>query len=585
MSEVTYNGVTLQDVLTHSIDQEPIYDQPGGVDQLYVRTTVTVQFTFHTITTANLGFSTGENFASGTEAALRLLNTNRRRFTMTIGGVTLFDIAPSATEENAQVEGGKNLDLNHGPRPKCKIDEINGIGVARGTFTVEFATPSCGEPSQNGIINLRWWTGDDVDKNWYTTRTITGRLRVANKNVGPHAMRGLVFPPLQQGFRRERMTFNEDPNGLALDFTITDLEVYRAAPSPASTWRGNHRVMSQVPGATVVESEVSVELNGAHDVQQTDLVLLGVKIIDTKLQLQQQGVGGGGDSAQKARAMIMFYAIDASLNDNDVRLICRIKHYGKDSEGFSFFNQVGPQFGQPLPPGINVDGTSYSPLKSRLLPGATAPLTTIMINKLQTPCNPAQMDQAFDTRVERNPSAEEGDGEKPKIEENVQPIPPEPDLIGATQEHKDAPYLDYTTATEITKISNAAAMSIADDSETTKDDAAFVRFGPPVTKRYVYVKARRLNKQPDMPDPLEEFQDSKGKTYFLLNSKVIERDIEKDANGSQVFTMKTQLEYLVSNNYDLNTEGFTQIKVPWLDGQAQDSEVTPSIFNIKPVQD
>ena len=582
MSEITYNGVTLQDVLTQSVNQEPIYDQPGGVDQIYVKTTVTVQFTFHTVTGANLGYDTGTNLASGTESVLRLLNTNRRRFTMTIGGVTLFDVVPSATEPNVTISGNTQ-DIDNGPRPSCKIDEINGIGIARGTFTVVLAVPSCGTPTD--IVNLRWWTGDDVDSNWYTTRTITGRLRVANKDIGPHAMRGLIFPPLQKGFRRDKMTFTEDPNGLALDFTITDLEVYRSAPGPASTWRGNHRISSQVPGATVVESEASVELNGAHDVHQTDLILLGVKIIDTKLQLQQQGIGGGGDSAEKARAMVMFYAIDAAMGENRVQLICRIKHYGKDTEGFNLFNQVGPQFGQPLPPDISADGTSYDPLVSRLLPGATAPLTTIMVNKLQTPCSPATMENAFDTRVERNPSATKGDGEPPEVEADIKPIPPEEDPVGATAEHKEAPYLNYRTTTIIAKKSNGAVMSIADDTSTSAVDAAFVRFGASVTKRYVYVTATRLSKKPEMPDPLNEFQDSKGKVYFLLDSVVGEPEISKDANGSQEFTVQMTLIYLVNNGYDLNTEGFTQITVPWLENQAQDSETLPGIFSIKPVPD
>jgi hypothetical protein len=281
----------------------------------------------------------------------------------------------------------------------------------------------------------------------------------------------------------------------------------------------------------------------------------------------------------------MFYAIDAPMHENRVELVCRIKHYGKDGEGFSFFNQVGPQFGQPLPSDINTDGTSYDPLVSRLLPGATAPLTTIMINKLQTPCNPAQMDQAFDTRIERNPSASEGDGDKPEVDAGQKPIPPEEDPIGATEEHKEAPYLGYTTATIIAKKSNGAIMSIADDTSTSADDAAFVRFGSPVTKRYVFVSATRLNKKPEMPEPLEEFQDSKGKVYFLLDSSVGEPEIRKDANGSQEYKLTMQLVYLVNNNYDLDSEGFTQIKVPWLENQAQDSDTPPSIFSIKPVQD
>lgn len=580
MSEVTYNGVVIKDVLTQSIDQTPVYSV-GEVDEIFVKTTVSIKFTFHTVSGAGLGYHAGANLASGTEAVLRRLTTSRRRFTMTIGGVSLFDIAPGATEPDVSVSGNIQ-DIDNGPRPTCKIDEINGIGVARGTFTVVFATPSCGTPQS--VVNLRWWTSDDIDNNWYTTRTISGRLRVANKNIGPHEMRGLVFPPLQPGFRRDKMSFSEDPNGLALDFTITDLEVYRSAPSPASTWRGNHRISSQVPGASVVESEASVELTGAHDVHQTELILLGVKIIDAKLQLQNQGVTGKkspGDT-KKARALVMFYAIDASMDENRVQIICRIKHYGKDGEGFSFFNQVGPQFGQPLPANINTDGTSYSPLKSRLLPGATAPLTTIMVNQLQTPCNPAQMDNAFDTRTERNPSASPGDGEKPDVDTDKKPIPPEPDPVGASEEHKKSPYTYYKTNVYVKTISSGAAAAIAQETSSQSDDAVFVKFGPSVTHYTVTVRAARIGVDPKGLKPLEQFQDDKGRTFFLIGSDVSLPSDDKDANGTPERVIHQYLKYLMSTNPDINAEGIPKVKQPWLDS-GQSSETPPGVLSRNPL--
>ena len=96
MTQVTYNNIVIQNVLTQDVSQEPIYDTSGNVDQIYVRTIVTIKFLFHANDGTGLGFSTGADLAGGTARAMEMLNTNRKRFTMTIGGNTFFDVVPGA---------------------------------------------------------------------------------------------------------------------------------------------------------------------------------------------------------------------------------------------------------------------------------------------------------------------------------------------------------------------------------------------------------------------------------------------------------------------------------------------------------
>ncbi len=578
MTQVTYNDVVIQNVLTQSVDQQPIYDTAGNVDQIYVRTLVTIKFLFHANDGSGLGVGVGNNLALGTARKLEMLNTNRRRFTMTIGGNTLFDVVPGAIGENERVLQGQITDVNHGPRPSVKVEEIIGTQVVRGTFTVELAVPSCGTPA--GVVNLRWWTIDDVDENWYTVRTISGRIRVANKNISPHSVRGLIFPPLQDGFRRESMAFTEDPNGLELEFSIKDKEVYRSVPFPASTASGSHRMSSQVPGATIVESECTVKLTGAHDVPQTALIQLGVKIIDNKLQLKNQGVGSSG----AAKAWLLFYAIDAALFDNVVTVMARIKHTGQGEDGFEFLPQVTKQFGKSLPADIAVGGVTYDSLKSRLLPGPTAPLSSIIESVLQTPCDPAEMPQAtFITSAgDSTPEKSEESGDYPDTEGD---LPKEEDkTTDYADEHLRAPYLSYRVISQIKTHHGRAAMEIAAASTASEtDDVLPVDLTQGRTYRYITVRATRINTPPDMFDPIDTFVDSENRKHTLMNDSFGDNGRYK-IGSVEHFWQEQSLIYLVHKKTSLRLSGFPLLDAPWIKTGDQLLKVPPDVFKKNPIE-
>lgn len=575
MTQITYNDVTIKDVLTHSVDQDVAYDVDGQVDQWYVKTTVTIQFTFHTVSGAGLGFSTGASLAGGTAQALKMLTTNRKRFTMSIGGETLFDVTPGATREGVTVEGGATFDVNNGPRPKLQIQEIIGTKVARGTFTVELAVPSC-DGYSDGLMSLRWWTTDDVDGNWMTTRTINGRLRVSTKNNNPHFLRGLIFPPLQRGFRRESMTFTEDPNGLELAFIIRDLEVYRSAPFPASKWRGNHRMISQVPGLTVVESECSVTLEGAHDVPQTLLIALGFRIIDTKLLLTEQGLLTG--NRNDGKAIIMFFAVDAELGENKATVMCRIKHTGQGSGGVTFLPQA-QQLGISLPPDITFsEQGTYDPLVSRLLPGPTSPLVTIVISKLQTPCAPATMETGVPVSAEQE-AATRTPAEVTVITGEV---PPDTNSPGFSPEHQEAPYTSYRVVSRIQTYHGKAAMEIAAASSSSEDDDVIpVDLTRGRTYRRLMVTATRISQPPQMLNPRKEFFDEFGRKHTLMNEGY--GDKGQDTVGKDEHFWQIQhMTYLVSKKTDLPVHGFQLTLAPWLKDGDQTKKIVPEFFQTDP---
>src|SRR5690606_3683502 len=109
----------------------------------------------------------------GQAAVNTALMRPRKRFTMTIGGVTLFDVFPGATP-GGQVPAPtfNQMDITNGPTPRLEILGIIGTSALRVRFSVDFVVPNCDTVSPGlGYLNLRFWIADDIDcKTWTTTR-------------------------------------------------------------------------------------------------------------------------------------------------------------------------------------------------------------------------------------------------------------------------------------------------------------------------------------------------------------------------------------------------------------------------------
>ncbi len=540
MTTATYNGIVFQDVRTHSVDSEVVYDTAGGVDPIYTRKIVVVESIFHTSTGDGLGHQITGELGIGVEAALRLLEIPRRPFNLTIGNSSLINVIPGATEPGVVIRGGGDIDLNNGPKPSWTLKEIVGTKTARITFRVELATAACGTPA--GLTNLRWWTTDDVDENWFTTRKIDGKLRVATKNTNPHSLRNLIFPPLQNGFKRQSMSFIENPNGLELDFTINDLEVFRSAPKPTTTWSGVHRVTTNTPGGTVAEEEVTVTLNAPRDTPQTKLITLAQNILDSKLAFVRE-VGGKG-SSDKNRVMLVNYAMEAALEDNRVTATARIKHVG--DKGLLAVLKSG-DFGQSLPADIGEE--AYDPDVSRLLTAPTAGLSGIFISAMQTQCQPAVMPNAGG-ETETNPTARNIESPT-KIDKAT--LPPEPEEDVYNQTHKDSMYLTSSVTSELViakgnKTLETGTSSSADAETETVD------LTKGITTRIITVKATRLGLSPVAPNPAD-FTDANGIFHKFKNAVVTLYNAGQDSAKTPIFGAKAVLTFELRRTPELEEGG------------------------------
>jgi hypothetical protein len=296
---ITYNGITLLNTQTRSFSQDAVFDD-SGTDLLYHRFVIRVVGYIVNMS----GYAQGNPLVTAIGAAgnattkqpnmtfspsasynfvqvRHKLQEQRRQFAMAFGcngdgsGGTIGLSASPASDLNrptpqdplspgtalGQPAGlpylGPNgnildVDVNNGPKSKvigithvsadevlkCEVEfEICKLECVRNTYDAQSSQQTDLSPA---VLSNRWTVNDSVDRNYLTTRTYTGRLRLASLGVDPNDFRSWVVPNVYPGFRRDSMSFTVAADGLTLDYTIIDKEIIAAAPAPATSWRFSH---------------------------------------------------------------------------------------------------------------------------------------------------------------------------------------------------------------------------------------------------------------------------------------------------------------------------------------------------------
>ena len=286
--------------LTRRFEQVAVYDD-SGADLLYHKFTVRAVGYVHG-NSGNTEIYSGPFGSAGRSAPeMHLfirsqLMEPRQPFKMEVSGwdgvvqdppvmetKTLLECKPPASGTNSDFS---MCDVNNGPKPLIyDVVRITGTNTFRVEFEVEIAKVECHGvdrvENSSGVLSNRWSVSDDIDNNRMTTRTFQGRLRVANANVNPNNFRQFVVPPLEQGFRRDKMAFVASADGLNLDYTIIEKEIAYSAPFPATSWR-YHYTESTGDGKMAV-GEISVDLEGDRNVDHKVLIAIAYQIVNIKL--------------------------------------------------------------------------------------------------------------------------------------------------------------------------------------------------------------------------------------------------------------------------------------------------------------
>ena len=227
---VQYGSIVLYNVRTASWQDDVQYDD-SGTDKLFTRHRMRFECLVHQQGTSGpwggVGVWTGN--ASGNPlagdavnslAAIRAaLESPRKNLTVTMGGVPILQVTPASS--GTDMSPDQLADVDNGPKPRSvTFDQITtgniSTVVVRISFEIEACQVHCGPQNEAGnvVLSNRWSITEELDQNAFTTRTIRGKLRLNTPNVSPEIYRALGVPFLENGFKRQSISFSVNPNQL-----------------------------------------------------------------------------------------------------------------------------------------------------------------------------------------------------------------------------------------------------------------------------------------------------------------------------------------------------------------------------------
>ncbi len=575
---VIYNGVEIRNCLTKRFEQVTVMD-PSDTDKEYDKFTVRVAGYVHKIyqslsptvgvmetVNPNSGLSIGPNSVAANQMrARRLLMEPRKQFKMTVGEVPLLECGPRLTEtagDETTVEVAYN-DVNNGPKPRaCSITSIVGTNLMPIEFEIEICMIDCVNPQNyTGIINNRWAMADQIDQDWYTTRTITGRLRVADVNLNPQAMRSLFVPPLQHGFKRDTIEATTSIDGLTVDYRVVDKEVLASCPAPGTTWEGTH-TLSTGDGAQT-HGEVSVSMKGPRDANKLEMIQAMALICQQKLDLLN------------LKNFITQAAIVDHLHENRVEMRVQVDHSGVETNPIALLNLPRGTFGKI----IELPGYDHNLSRVPSVFG-TATVTGLFVSYLQSPCSPRHNIPGT-TATPPEPEGGEERSENPKTYTYGGDLPIDNEIANNySQEAAVGVYTFYEMEVAYPQDQNTIALPIAKSANTAVDpyapSLAFVRLAPPVMFRKVTVTATRLGRPPLMPAARSVLDLPGQQKIHMLKAKPTFTTPQITADGkTRRYTTILEVEYALARPV-LNNELFGLGKIPWDTSDLVDNAVNPS---------
>jgi hypothetical protein len=576
---IKYNEVEIRNCLIRRFDQEPVYDD-SGTDLLYFKFSISVEGIVYTqkspTWSQDLGvWVQGGNAVSTTSATAhykdfrRNIAAPRGNFLMVMGadsdgtnGETMLDVKAASAQDLGNVTG---YDMNNGPRGSIRIIRATGDDVFRVQADFEVCTLECGysEGNKSNVLSNRWTCADDIDENFYTTRTFSGRLRLANSLINPHGFRSLVIPTLQPGMKRKSVRVTSSSDGLTLDYTVTDDEAAFSPPEPATSWSYSHTESMSENGATQT-GHMEIRLSGDRRVNKKELLAVAVQIMRHKIL--SIGIVNAGNYTVKS-----FSATDSSGSDkqNTVVVNCTVQHvWGGIKQNFIM---AFGRWGKPI------DGTvidAYDNDLSPPLPGGTEgniSAAAALSAYLQSPCNP---DHAINFQTDN--SGTDIAGGSPGIVVDVEVRPSDSDVDEIPGHLSDShvnegiyTYYqgDYNYQTNEMVTDLPLADTEVSGSSSRPDSISLSQLARPTGRLTVRISAERQLAMPVLPAP-KEWVDVRGITMTPLNHKIVPSSTDVDQLGEPVYRVNAEYTFALSRAPEAEEEQEFNIgEVPWLKGE------------------
>lgn len=522
-TDVIYNDIKLKNVVTREWTQETVYDE-SGTDVIGHRFKLRFEGILHVQNVpdapawiARSQGAAGDKVATLVKVVATALGQSRKQFLVKINGDEVLRCMPSIAAFSFDV----NRDIDNGPKPiDVQIRYIVSNQVLGISFGIECTKVLCepygGLPQL--VLNNRWSITEQMDENFFTTRIIRGRIRFSTSSVAAHAFRGWVVPGLEQGFRRERIEFQELENGLEATYEVTDKQVHTAAPFPATKITGTH-TESTALGVTFF-SQIAIRLEGPPHIDKRLLIERAVQIMESRFDILSRRL-------QEDYKIESAAIIDHIGEKNVIELQVRVMGVPGRQEGspaLYLANLRENEIGKPLEldpvGGVEYDlSTSQAPSVYGYTAGQIRPRTPTQLFLMacfqQSPCQEEHMimkppgywpgyGQDEGGSRDNYPSGLQGT--------TVSQLTPSPG-DGYDDSHKEAIYTLCRAESNYVFKSCRTQMPIArkaGGASATLDTSIIFDLALPQCYREIRVESERVGRWPEIPEPVDKYTDGDG---------------------------------------------------------------------------
>jgi len=507
-------------------------------------------------------------------------------------------------------------DAANGPKPmSCNIVHVAGFKSYQVSFTIEFSLTLCDQDLRNAgstsnpnypagstrtsnleVLSNRWTSTETRNADFMLTRVFSGTLVVRSYGTFAHTFRNLCLPTLGRGYQRQRMTFVQSPDGLSLQYTITDQQRYAAPPRPAIDWRGTHTESVNKFGQ-YGQSTISIWLKGALGTPKKQLLNAAIATVRHRIGDLRNAAQIAEDTTIIPESMTL---ID-TLQECEIQLNVTVKRTPGRLNRWAniYFDVLGklpavnantePQTGfeagrndQERDDAFRSQYERDSWLKPLAYDSSTP--AGMFATYLQSPCIPFHGTPQLERKPVLNSNLAESDyndepADDPEIavyEGESAAIPPSPDSEDdqqLSQEHLDFHYTHFEIDSTYVTDRGIQALPLAKKSETGQAMVCVARVSNPITYRDVWIKAKRVGERPATPMALEQLTDSNGIEETLIYDSVVPSAPILLANGQQYeYGIEAHYRYVL-NRTPTADEKLRAGSLPWDVTEKADNEV------------
>lgn len=557
MSFLRYNDIDLSDIKTLIFDQRPVFT-PDNTTYLYDEFTIRV----HALMNAGLAPAKPLEAPARTLVGVRTCLTQLRKELIFSDNGNNLIVSPAA---------GTTVDAKNGPMPTS----VNVKQITPATYSVEFEVKtwlSCrreGDCGQQGTptpyLAHRWSETQQIDETFKSKWIRKGRIwfrsdMLAATNTTADDYRGQIVGacPLKARHIRVGSEYTVQEDGLVIDYTITDQEVYAVPLAGLVKFEAEYRSTSQA--GAVFQEEMHVRVWGDNLTPKGTLFQAAATIAAARLAVKNLFQTGGGAQG----AIHNGYFLDR-LHENYVEIHLKLlpatfvqTYYGLKLGGKSVFEQ------NIDPPNPGSASDQFLAVPDPGMRGSDKALK-LLANVLSDPC----LSQTPLHAQPRNTSDLHTDVD---INTNamISYVPIVPNTISAMRSYEVYNRSYLTANIDIHHLENKRTLQMPYAS-TTQTNAAFAVVGNTTKKKVVIYELETVGDQPHLPATV-----SSDPNELLLHAEIAPAnlDVEGDSYSNR---------WKVTGKYTYGIIDPTKVKInaavpPYLGYGYDETEFKPADF-------